>query len=91
MYYLYILFSFQANKYYIGHTSDLDGRLHRHNSNHNGYTGKWSDWKVVYTELYDNKQQAYQRERVLKSWKSKSRIKMLVSGSEHPDFQSGGS
>ena len=84
-YFFYILHSHQADKYYIGHTNDLKGRLRRHNTEHKGYTGKWSDWKVVHTEMYTDKQDAYKREREIKKWKSKLRIKKLITGSEHPD------
>lgn len=84
-YCFYILYSHQADKYYIGHTNDLLGRVRRHNTEHKGYTGKWSDWKVIYTEMYTNKQQAYKREREVKKWKSKLRIEKLIANSEHPD------
>lgn len=83
--YLYILKSETLGKYYIGHTCDtLNERLRKHNSNHKGFTGRVNDWKIVYTETYDNKQSAYSRERQIKSWKSKSKIEGLF-GSEHPD------
>ena len=78
MYYLYILYSQTLDKYYIGHTSDLEGRLRRHLSNHKGFTGKKSDWKIVYTETYSDKTKAYQREREIKSWKSRKKIKELI-------------
>ncbi|MGJ1268824.1 GIY-YIG nuclease family protein, partial [Sphingobacterium spiritivorum] len=34
MYFLYILYSVQADRYYIGVTHDLEGRLRRHNSHY---------------------------------------------------------
>ncbi|MBK9670737.1 MAG: GIY-YIG nuclease family protein [Bacteroidetes bacterium] len=41
MFYVYILFSSLANKYYVGYTGDkLSTRLQKHNSNHKGFTGK---------------------------------------------------
>lgn len=66
MYYFYILYSSQLDSYYLGHTSDLDERLRRHNSNHRGFTGKASDWELVYRESYTDKKEAYQRERQIK-------------------------
>jgi len=36
MYYFYILYSPTLDNYYLGHTSDINGRLRRHNSNHKG-------------------------------------------------------
>jgi len=51
-YYFYIIYSQQLDKYYVGHTSNLDERLKKHNTNHKGFTGKANDWAVVYTEIY---------------------------------------
>jgi len=87
MYHFYIIYSPSIDKYYTGHSSNLDERLKKHNSNHKGFTGKSSDWKLVYYESYSTKAEAYSRERLVKSWKSKKRIEDLINslGSEHPD------
>ncbi|RTL60734.1 MAG: GIY-YIG nuclease family protein [Sphingobacteriales bacterium] len=85
-YHVYILFSQSKNKYYIGYTGDsLVERLRKHHSNHKGFTGGTSDWQIVYTEKYSTKQEAYKREREIKSWKSRKRVEALV-GSVHPDL-----
>jgi len=85
-YFLYILFSQAADKFYIGFTSDLSERLRKHNSNHKGFTGKFTDWKIVYTEDFDSKSEAYTRERQIKKWKNRNRIQQLIKKkSEHPD------
>jgi putative endonuclease len=87
--YFYILHSSTLNRYYIGHTCDsLEERLRRHLSNHNGFTGKTTDWKIVYHESFPDKSKAYAREREVKSWKSKKKIISLIkssAGSEHSD------
>jgi len=77
-YHFYILFSDTADKYYIGHTSQLEDRLRKHNSNHKGFTGKYNDWKVAYTEIYETKSEAYARERQVKVWKNRKRIEELI-------------
>jgi putative endonuclease len=80
MFKFYILYSEGADKFYIGHTGDdLDQRLRRHLSNHSGFTAKVKDWKLVYSENFQSKEQAYTREREVKSWKSKDRIKKLIA------------
>jgi len=85
-YFLYILFSQAADKFYIGFTSDLSERLRKHKSNHKGFTGKFTDWKIVYTEDFDSKSEAYTRERQIKKWKNRNRIQQLIKKkSEHPD------
>jgi putative endonuclease len=80
MCFLYILFSAKLNKFYIGHTceDDLNVRLLKHNSNHKGFTGKADDWRVVYQEIYNDKNEAYKREREIKSWKSRVKIEQLI-------------
>jgi putative endonuclease len=82
----YILFSPSADKFYIGHTTELIiERLRKHNSDHHGFTGKHRDWIIRYTEIYPSKELAYARERQVKAWKSKKLIAQLISRSEHPD------
>ena len=81
----YILYSQSSDKYYLGHTSEtIEVRLRKHNSNHDGFTGNFNDWKCVYSENYENKALAYKREREVKSWKSRKRLIKFILGSEHP-------
>ena len=81
MAYFYILHSSTLDKYYIGATSDvLEERLRRHLTAHNGFTSKAKDWKLVYSEHYDDIKEALKRERQVKGWKSKSMINKLISG-----------
>ncbi len=83
---LYILYSQSLDKYYIGSTSDLNGRIRRHLSNHKGFTGNAKDWTLVYSERYSSHNEAIRREKEIKHWKSKLRIQKLIKqGSEHPD------
>ena len=78
--FFYILYSNNANRYYIGHTTEpLAERLRKHNANHKGFTGKFKDWKLVYTESFDSKQLAYKREREVKNWKSRKKIDILLA------------
>ncbi len=60
----------KLNRYYLGHTSNLNDRLKKHNTNHKGFTGKTNDWKIVYSEEYPLKTEAYARERQVKKQKS---------------------
>ncbi len=79
MYYCYILYSDILDKYYIGHTNDLESRLKKHLTNHKGFTGSVSDWKIVYYEIFENKTDAYARERAIKKRKSRKYIEKLIS------------
>jgi len=77
---VYILFSKIKDRYYIGYTSDMAARIIRHNQNSRGFTGKVSDWEIVYTETFTTKQLAMLREKKIKSWKSKAAIEKLIQG-----------
>ena len=88
MCYCYILYSSTLDRYYVGHTCEtLPERIRKHNSIHKGYTGKATDWELVYKEQYSTQGQAYKREREIKSHKSRKIIEKLISSvcSEHPD------
>ena len=83
---VYILYSVHRDRYYVGFTGDdMNSRLHKHNSNHKGFTGKEADWKVVYIETYDLKGSAMKREKEIKGWKSRRMIEKLI-GLGHPDL-----
>ncbi|SFB54923.1 putative endonuclease [Algoriphagus aquimarinus] len=48
-------------------------------SSHSGFTAKSKDWKLVYHEEFDDKNAAYLRERIVKSWKSKKKVIELIN------------
>ncbi|MBL0314692.1 MAG: GIY-YIG nuclease family protein [Flavobacteriales bacterium] len=55
MFKFYILNSERADKFYIGHSGDdIIERLRKHNSDHKGFTGKFNDWMIIYTEDFPN-------------------------------------
>ncbi|AGA76812.1 GIY-YIG nuclease family protein [Echinicola vietnamensis] len=79
VYYFYILYSRELDKYYIGHTScRLEERLRRHNTNHKGFTGRVNDWLVHYCETNQSKTEAVERELQVKSWKSRTKLVQLI-------------
>ncbi len=80
MYYCYILYSEKLNKYYIGSTGDLEGRLQRHNSSNHGFTSTGKPWIMKYSEVFENKTLALKRELQLKNWKNRNAIEELISG-----------
>ena len=80
MFTTYILYSAMLNKFYIGFTTDvIEIRLQKHLYNHKGFTSKAKDWQIVYIEKFDTKAAAMQREKEIKSWKSKTKIQQLIS------------
>ena len=77
-FYVYILHSSFLNKYYIGHTSNIEKRLRSHLFNHSGFTSKAKDWKVVYSEEFPSKTEAQAKELQIKNWKSRVMIEKLI-------------
>ena len=86
-YFVYILYSPGLDVYYIGVSENPVSRLIKHLSRHKGFTSRAKDWQSVYKEVYKEKSEALKREKQLKAWKSKVRIKQLIEKSvlEHPD------
>ena len=61
-YFVYILYSNSINKYYVGHTDDLERRLHEHNTGQTRYTSsRGNRWTLVYQEAYDSRALAMKR------------------------------
>ena len=79
---VYILYSALKNKFYVGFTADIVSRLIRHNQKSKGFTGSVNDWDLVYTEKYDSKIEAQNREIQIKSWKSSIKIKSLIDNKD---------
>ena len=79
MYDCYILYSEKLDKYYIGSTGDLEGRLQRHNSSNHGFTSTGKPWIMKYSEVFENKTLALKRELQLKNWKNRNAIEELIS------------
>ena len=91
MYTVYILHSERINKYYIGFSSNVQDRLRKHNNVSKGFTNSGRPWLLVYTEEFENKADASAREKQLKKWKNRTRLKSLIkASSEHPDLKSRG-
>jgi len=70
MYHVYILHSDITNKFYIGSTQDLSVRLSDHNNGRNRSTKAGRPWKIVYSETFETKVRAMQREFEIKHWKN---------------------
>ena len=68
MFVVYILYSFQCAKSYVGYSSDLIDRFHSHNIlSKSGYTMQYRPWIVIHVEFFDLKQEALNREKYYKS------------------------
>ena len=79
MYTVYVLYSESYQKIYIGYTSSMEQRLRSHNElSTKGYTFRFRPWKLVYSEVFETKSEALQREKSLKSAKGRAFIWELI-------------
>jgi putative endonuclease len=77
-YFVYIIYSKALDRYYVGHSQDLDDRMNRHNSGRSKYTKIARDWEVKYTERFSARSEAMAREKDIKRKKSRKYIENLV-------------
>ena len=65
---VYILYSNNLQKYYVGATSmEPENRLRKHLSNHKGYTGKAKDWRIIKQVELNSKKEALILEKKIKN------------------------
>jgi len=78
---VYVLYSENHDKIYIGYTSNLEQRLISHNSlSTRGYTLKYRPWKIVHTERFKSKSEAMKREKELKGFQGRKYIRENLIG-----------
>lgn len=79
MFTVYVLYSMDFDKIYVGYTSNLQQRLISHNELwQKGWTIKFRPWKLVYKEEYSTKAAAMIREKELKSAAGRNFIRTLI-------------
>jgi len=80
---VYILFSELHNRYYIGHTADLDLRINRHNKGYEISTKPFIPWKLIWSCEKTNRGQAMILERKLKNLNRDRLLKFIRKYSCH--------
>lgn len=78
MFYVYAVFNKKHNKIYIGQTENLEERIKLHNNKvfTKSFTAHFSgDWELIYEEKTNNRKEALEREKQLKSYKGRQFIK----------------
>jgi len=79
MFYCYILYSLKLDRYYVGHSQDIDLRLVQHNSGISAFTAKADDWKIVYKQAFETRESARTRENEIKPKKSRKYIEWIIT------------
>ncbi|MFH1194832.1 MAG: GIY-YIG nuclease family protein [bacterium] len=78
-YYAYILSS-KAKVLYVGMTNNLARRMYEHKNKLNpGFTSKYNIDSLVYFEEVENESVAKKREKQIKGWLRKKKIKLIES------------
>ena len=78
MFFVYILQSISANRFYIGSTNNIIRRFHQHQNNQVKSTRNRGPWQMAYYEMYASRSEAVLRERQLKRMKSSKYISNLI-------------
>jgi putative endonuclease len=78
MFQVYILKSDKLRRYYTGHTEDLIVRLNKHNGGFVRSTKGGVPWRVVHTEDFKTRAEAYRREMEIKGYKGGIKFKKLL-------------
>ncbi len=89
MYYVYILFSSSSDRYYIGHTPDVQKRLEEHNNptRSDKYTAKHLPWTLIlFFKVSSDRGEAMIVERFIKKQKSRVFLEKLILQKDNPDF-----
>jgi putative endonuclease len=79
MFFVYILYSTEIDRYYIGQTENIEARIKSHETGISPFTSIAKDWKLVYFEEYKNRTEAIKREIAIKKKKSRKYIEWLIS------------
>jgi len=88
MFYVYILYSHKYDRYYIGHTSDVNKRLEVHNNpRENKYTSKYIPWELkLFFKVSESRGEAMLVERFIKKQKSREFIRKLIHENGNQEF-----
>ncbi len=87
-YYTYILYSASIDKYYVGHTNNLERRIYEHNLGKEKFSSKGIPWEIKFSRTYNNNVDAAREERRLKKCKNRKYLEnyMVALLAEHPDM-----
>ncbi len=79
--FVYIAKSKVSDKYYIGCTSSLESRGKHHNgSDKRRFVYKYRPWEILMWREFNNQTEAYQYEKLIKSYKGGNAFKRILNG-----------
>ena len=84
MFFTYVIYSKSIDKYYVGHTENLQSRILKHNGGSTRFTSQTHDWELKYFEIFSTKSEAMRREIEIKNRKSRKYIEKLIHAGGRP-------
>ncbi len=78
MYFVYVLRSLKNGRLYTGSTDNVARRISEHNSGKSKATRHTRPFELLYTESYNTRTEAYQREMFLKTGHGRQELKELL-------------
>ncbi|MEX2596602.1 MAG: GIY-YIG nuclease family protein [Salibacteraceae bacterium] len=78
-YTVYVIRNSLTGKLYKGQTEHLEKRLTEHNQGHTKTTRGEGIWSVVYSEVFETRQEALKREKYFKSAAGRRFLKKVLS------------
>ena len=81
MFYVYILRSFEDEKFYIGFTADLDRRIKEHLAGTNHTTSRMKNPQLICYEAFLSEFDAKRREAYFKTSKGKKTLRLMLRNS----------
>ncbi|MBI1754877.1 GIY-YIG nuclease family protein [Candidatus Azambacteria bacterium] len=78
MFFVYIIKSFEGGRYYVGSCDNVEKRVEQHNKGRVRSTKAFVPWELLYTEKFKSRSESRNRERQLKSWKSREALERLM-------------
>jgi putative endonuclease len=78
MFYTYVLHSDKFDRFYVGHTQNLESRLDEHNTGRTKSTKFYAPWRLVYFEKFSTRDEAIEREKYFKTGSGRKYYKSKI-------------
>jgi putative endonuclease len=78
MYFVYVLWSAEDQKFYIGYTTDLERRFKEHYNGQCHTTIRMADPRPIFYEGFSSKEDAKRREGYFKTTKGKKALRLML-------------
>jgi putative endonuclease len=81
MFFTYVLYSKNFDRYYKGHCKDIEQRLREHNSGKTQSTKSYIPWEIIYFESFETLEDAIKREKYFKTAAGRRFLKKVLPNS----------